>query len=538
MRIGTWLAGLTVVAVVGAASAAPGPQTAAPPVRDAKALKAEARQFAQQLSYLIGQIHTQYVRPVGREELLEAALLGVYQAARLAPPADLRAQVRQAVSLSGTLQAQGMQPAGHLDRSGLDPVEKLLVRLREAIGQPEALVGQRPLVSASHAMARLLDPYSGVTTAEEARRNLGLDYERMGIGLEYRERLTPGPLEVETVYPGSPAQRAGLRPGDLITHVDDEAVEKAAPPRLLALRNQQAGYDVQNLARPEPMAGPPTDLPRLLRLTYRRSGESADRTATVLRERFRPETVFGVRRRDDNGWDYLIDERERFGYVRLAALSRGTSEELREVLLGLQARKARGVILDLRWCPGGYLNEAVETADLLLGKGVIATVKSRGREDTVYRSTDEAKVRDFAVAVLVNGDTSGGAELIAAALQDHRRAVVVGQRTLGKASVQTPLALGVEGIGFKLTSGTFTRPSDRNLHRFPDSKPADDWGVIPDEDARLSAELGKRLKGWWTVHTLRPGRSMERLPLDDPHADPQQQAALAALRRKLGPPQR
>lgn len=533
MRKGTWLTGLVFVAAVVGAPAAPGPRTNAPPVRDAKALRAEARLFAQQLSYLVGQIHSQYVRPVGREELIEAALQGLYQAARQSPPGDLRAQVRQAVSLAGTLHAQGMQQTALHDRDGLDPVDKLLIRLREAVGQPEALEGQKPLVSACHAMARLLDPHSGVTTAEEQRRNLGLDYERIGVGMEYRERLTPGPLEVETVYPGSPAQRAGLRPGDVVLHVDDQPVEKAAPPLMLALRNQQAGYDMQQLARPEPMAGPPNELPRLLRLSYRRSGGSAERTATVLRERFRPETVFGVRRRDDNSWDYLIDDRERIGCIRLASLSRGTSEELREVLVGLQARQARGVVLDLRWCPGGYLNEAVETADLLLGRGVIATVKTRGREDTVYRSTDEAKFRDFALAVLVNGDTSGGAELIAAALQDHRRAIVVGQRTLGKASVQTPLPLGLEGIGFKLTSGTFSRPSDRNLHRFPDSKPADDWGVIPDVDARLSPELGKRLKGWWTVHTLRPGRSMERLPLDDALADPQQQAALAALRRQL-----
>src|SRR5262249_58851975 len=129
------------------------------------------------------------------------------------------------------------------------------------------------------------------------------------------------------------------------------------------------------------------------------------------------------------------------------------------VLAGLAERKVRGLILDLRWCPGGYLNEAVEVADLFLGAGVVATVKSRGREDTVYRSTDGGKFRDCPVVVLVNGETSGGAELIAAALQDHKRACVVGQRTLGKASVQTPLAVGVEGTGFKLTSGTFVRPA-------------------------------------------------------------------------------
>jgi carboxyl-terminal processing protease len=88
-------------------------------------------------------------------------------------------------------------------------------------------------------------------------------------------------------------------------------------------------------------------------------------------------------------------------------------------------------------------------------------------------------------------------------------------------------------VGLKLTSGTFVRPSGKNLHRFPDSKPEDDWGVQPDGDGefRLSADLTRRLKLWWQWQSLRPGSSLERLPLDDPRADPQQQAALGVLRR-------
>jgi carboxyl-terminal processing protease len=162
-------------------------------------------------------------------------------------------------------------------------------------------------------------------------------------------------------------------------------------------------------------------------------------------------------------------------------------------------------------------------------------VKARGKEPTVYRSTSEGKFTGFPLAVLVNGQTMGGAELIAAALQDHHRAVVVGQRTLGKASVQTPIALPLPGVGLKLTSGTFERPGGKNLHRFPDSKPSDDWGVRPDADGefRVSPELGRRLAEWWRRQSLRPGGSNERLPLDDPSADPQRQAAVEAVARLL-----
>jgi carboxyl-terminal processing protease len=108
---------------------------------------------------------------------------------------------------------------------------------------------------------------------------------------------------------------------------------------------------------------------------------------------------------------------------------------------------------------------------------------------------------------------------------------VVGQRTFGKASVQTPLYLGLPNMGMKLTSGTFVRPSGKNLHRFPESTASDDWGVRPDEgmEFRVSPELNRQLRAWWQEVTLRPGSSRDRLALDDPDADAPQQAALRAV---------
>jgi C-terminal peptidase prc len=532
MRQGTWLIG--VVVIVGAAEAAPGPPPPAP-VKNRKELRAEARRYGQNLANLVDQISAHYVRPVVKEDLFEAGLTALYQAARKPTPRDLKAQIRQAISLSSTLRVQTVsarsRPPG--DRLPTDPVEKLLIRLREEIGEAEALAGQNPLLVSCKGLCRLLDPHSGIVTAQEQRRTVGTDHESIGVGLEFRESLTPGPLAIEVVHPGSPGQRIGLRPGDLITKLDGQPISKASPSKLLALRASRVPDDVVQLARPDSEA-PTPELPRFVKISFQRPGESSGCEATLLRERYRTETVLGVRRREDNSWDWIADEKARLAHLRVSTLGRGTSEELRQVLLELGRDKVRGVILDLRWCPGGYLNEAVEVADLFLGLGVIATVKNRGRDDTVYRSTNEGKFRDFAVVVLVNGETSGGAELIAAALQDHKRASVVGQRTLGKGSVQTPLGVGIDGVGFKLTSGTFVRPGGKNLHRFADSKPHDDWGVLPDNDARLSPELGKRLKEWWQWQSLRPARSRERLPLDELRADPQQILALEALRKRAG----
>jgi carboxyl-terminal processing protease len=267
-------------------------------------------------------------------------------------------------------------------------------------------------------------------------------------------------------------------------------------------------------------------------LSYRRPGGSADRTATALREKYRPETVLGVSRHENNGWSYIADADRRIAHVRISALSRGTGDDLRAVIEGLLARDIRGMVLDLRWCPGGYLNEAIDVAGLFLGDELIATVKGRGREDSVYRGGSKVATR-LPLVVLVNAETMGGAELVVAALQDHGRAKVVGQRTHGKASVQTPLPTGIEGVGFKLTTGTFVRPSGKNLHRFTESRPSDDWGVRPDVDCRVSPALSARLKADWVLWSLRPAESLERLALDDPTADAQRRAAFQLLGRMI-----
>jgi C-terminal processing protease CtpA/Prc len=528
-----WLAMLGGTVVL----AAPRPHTPPTPVQERKQLRADSRRFAQQLHGIIEQILENYVRPVSREDLMESALAGLYRAARQSVPRDLRQQVRQAIALAAVLHAQGPQipapPTLTSSRPVQDPREGLLARVRESIGNPESLTGQDSVLICCKAMMRQLDPHSGLVTAEEQRRSVGLDQETFGPGMEIRDHLGVGPIVVEAVQPGTPAQRIGLRPGDVISHIDGQPIAKAPPRKLLALRNQRILAEAPLPIPPDEAKTPePVEPPRTIEVTWRRPGETEDRRATLLRERFRPETVLGVSRRADCTWNYILDEKRNLAHVRLTTLSRGTSDELRTVLIGLRERKVRGILLDLRWCPGGYLNESVDVADLFLGNVTITTVKTRGREDTVYRSTAQGKFLDFSLVVLVNESTSGGAELIAAALQDHRRAVVVGSRTVGKASVQTPLAIG-NGISLKLTSGTFHRPGGKNLHRFPESQAGDDWGVRPDEDCRVSPALGKRLEEWWRLYSLRPAGSRERLALDDPRADPQRILAQGVLLKRL-----
>lgn len=515
----------------GESGAAPVPAGPDPvPPADRRALKLEARKFAAQLLGVVDQVAELYVRPVSREDLLHPALVALYQAARRPVPRDLRARIRLAAVKLAALRASAPAPLVSTPTPPADdPLGQLVREMRREVGPAEALRNQNALLVCCQALARSLDPHSGVVTAEDQQKSLALELECDGVGLELNG---PGAsaLLVEAVLLGGPAQRAGLRPGDTLVRINDKPADRADPASLLELRNRRPTVSVPSVVPGEPV--PREAPPQPLRIRFRRPGEKGERTAVLRREHFRPETVLGVTRREDGNWDSLLDRKRGIAHVRLSALGRGTAEELRSVLTDLSERRLRGLVLDLRWCPGGYLSEAVDVADLFLGQGVIATARSRGREDTVYRSTAVGKFRNFPVVVLVNGETSGGAELIAAALQDHKRATVVGQRTLGKGSIQTPLHVGIANVGLKLTTGTFLRPSGKSLHRFPESRPGDDWGVHPDPgcDYRVSADMGRRLREWWLWQSLRPVDSCERLPLDDPHADPQRKAAVEVLR--------
>jgi carboxyl-terminal processing protease len=465
--------------------------------------------FAHQLHAVCTQIAAQYVRPVSRIDLVERALLTLAAEAHRPAPPHLRDRLSAA--------------------RREEELIALILRCRQEIGDVPELHGRNGLVIACQGLTPLLDPYSMVVTGEEQRRTLGLEQEGIGLGLEVNEHFGCGSLVVKTVPLGGPAQRHGLRPGDRITHLDGRPVQTLSDEDVI-IRLTQGPVPPETLERGLVVAPPAP-----VAVTFERPGKTGSTTLTLTPDRYRVENVLGCRREDDNSWSYWLDAHRKIAYLRLANLGRGCSAELSEVLDRLHDQDLAGLILDLRWCPGGYLDEAVDVARLFLTDGLIATIKTRNPKDQVYSCMRPGPYVDFPLVVLVNGETAGGAELIPAALQDHHRARVAGQRTLGKASVQTPIHFSIGLVGMKLTSGTFVRPGGKNLHRFTDSKDADDWGVKPepDLDSRLSPALGKTLKRWYLLYALRPGEATERLPLDDPASDPQRQAALEAMQEMI-----
>lgn len=494
---------LLIAAAVVVAEQPPDPPPPTPPTSE-EMLRVEVQIFAQQLHATLCNIAEQYVRPVSRSALLAAALRGLYEAAREPVPASLDAELQRA-------------------ETDADQIA-LLTRHREKLGDVEPLRGPEAMRASCRALTRLLDPHSVVVSGEELRRGSGVD-SHTGVGLTLADNLGVGPLRVKTVLPGSPAQVAGLRPDDEITHIEDKPVTGATSAAAKRLLDHGDPATIRTVGY--------ADEAEKVEVTVRRSGDKTARKILLERKAFRPETILGVRRLEDNSWDYWADRRKKIAHIRIATVGNGTALELREVLTVLTSNDCRGIVLDLRSCPGGYLQESINAAALFLGECKLATIRTRDGKELPHTSTADNKFLEVPVVVLVNQETSGGAELIAAALQDNRRAKVMGQRTVGKGSIQSMISMAVPDSGFKLTTGTFIRPSGKNLHRFPEHTVRDDWGVRPDRDLemRVSPELAKQLKEWWTLQTLRPGTSNEALPLDDPTADPQRLAAVEELLR-------
>jgi carboxyl-terminal processing protease len=244
----------------------------------------------------------------------------------------------------------------------------------------------------------------------------------------------------------------------------------------------------------------------------------------------------------------MLDPLQKIGYLRIVAVDYSSVRATRAILANLAERGCRGLILDLRWCPGGDVNSGVEIASLLLAPNtVVARVEflpnvegtPAGQRPSVYNPQEPGpRYAQLPVVMLVGPETLGGGELIAAALQENGRAAVAGQRSAGRAAMQEQIDLGYGGLQFKATYGTTLRPNGKPRHRTPTSTPTDDWGIRPDRDLEVpvTPAVAAQLRAWAEEHALRLAGSRDAVPFDDPDRDPPRAAALAHLRKRLVPP--
>jgi carboxyl-terminal processing protease len=153
------------------------------------------------------------------------------------------------------------------------------------------------------------------------------------------------------------------------------------------------------------------------------------------------------------------------GYVRLNLFSEQLQEDLKKTLIELKKQDVRAVIIDLRNNPGGVLQETVDVTSLFLDKAIVVNVKGRNPQDIqTYKSTNKDMLRNIPLVVLINKNSASGAEIFAAALKDHKRAILMGEKTFGKGSVQTIYPLSNEGA-IKLTTAHFFSPKNHPIHQ-------------------------------------------------------------------------
>jgi carboxyl-terminal processing protease len=309
-----------------------------------------------------------------------------------------------------------------------------------------------------------LDPYSNFISPDEIDRfKTSVESQFGGIGIQIS--MEDGQLRVLSPIVGSPAYLAGLEAGDAIVEIDGKTTE---------------GISLDDAVRR--LKGEPDTK---VTLTVVHARDRRRQTVNIERKIIEVETVLGDKRNSDDQWNWMLDSEKKIGYIRLTAFSRNTAADLENALKELKKQDVKGLVIDLRFNPGGLLKSAIEVADLFIADGRIVSTKGRNTVERPVEARKSGTFEGFDVAVLVNRYSASASEIVSACLQDHKRAVVVGERTWGKGSVQNVIELERGQSALKLTTAAYMRPSGKNIHRFPNAKESDEWGVMPDKGFEL-----------------------------------------------------
>ncbi len=306
----------------------------------------------------------------------------------------------------------------------------------------------------------LNDPYTMyVPPADKSDFNKDLTGEYVGIGAQVNAQ--DGWLTIVSPLEDSPAFRAGLMADDRVLEIDGKSTRDVRVDDCVKMLVGEPGTEVS--------------------LLIERKGERFP--LRIMRDRIKTRSVKGFHRDEANAenWNYLIDPERRIAYIRMTQFTPGVADEVLAGLLSVGADKGqlKGLVLDLRFNPGGLLSEAEAVADLFLEEGVIVSTKGRAYPERVTRARKEGTLPFFPIAVLLNGQSASASEVLSGALVENNRAIVVGTRSYGKGSVQSVMELpSGNGSELKVTEQGYFLPSGRSINR-KDSSP--DWGVDPSE---------------------------------------------------------
>jgi carboxyl-terminal processing protease len=429
----------------------------------------DAHRFARKVLEAVQIADEEYVKEVNRGELVGWAVRGMYR--------HLDEKIPDAVS----------EKLAKVKELGDGELGLLLRAARQGLGKREDLEKHKDIDIALQRMLIRLDPYTTYIDPEQVER-FKIDYkgEFTGIGVQIRKDQATGALYVVTPIKGSPSHRIGLMTGDLITSITrtvNSDGEPLDPPEVLHTKDLELNEAVKKILGKQGTR---------VTLTIKREGVEKPFEVTITRNRIELESVFGVKRRADDSWDHWLDAENKIAYVRLTNFARNSYKDLAEAVRDLRRGGMRGLVLDLRFNPGGLLDSARQISDLFIDEGPIVSVRRprRGLEDRMDGVSRGSEL-GFPMVVLVNGMSASASEIVSACLQDHKRAVIMGERSYGKGSVQNIQEF--DGGQIKITIASFWRPNGKNLNKSSTGgKDDDEWGVRPEKEYLLDLSRKER----------------------------------------------
>ncbi|WP_135080127.1 S41 family peptidase [Terasakiella sp. SH-1] len=311
----------------------------------------------------------------------------------------------------------------------------------------EEKTDQEIIEAAIQGMLSSLDPHSSFLNADHFK-DMQVQTKGQFGGLGIQVSMDPsGLVKVISPIDDTPAYKAGIKAGDLISHLDGEAVSGLTLNQAVDKMRGPVGSDIT--------------------MTVRRNGEKPF-DVTITRAVIK---VPSVRNRLEGD----------VGYIRITSFTEQTEAGLKRAIDKFNKEKGdrlKGIVLDLRNNPGGLLDQAIAVSDAFLGRGEIVSTRSRRAEDIQRFNARPGDIADgLPIVVLINGGSASASEIVAGALQDHARALILGTRSFGKGSVQTILPLGVHGA-MRLTTARYYTPSGRSIQAV---------GIEPD----IKVELAK-----------------------------------------------
>ena len=303
---------------------------------------------------------------------------------------------------------------------------------RAKVSYVEDVSDKKLIESAINGMLSSLDPHSSFLDdqsfkymSEQTKGKFG------GLGIEVT--MENGVVKVVSPIDDTPASKAGLKPGDYITNIDGEAV---------------MGMTLNDAV--DKMRG---KIGSKVKLTIRRINEKP-LEVTLKREEIKIQSVKNSIKADD------------VVYIRISSFSEDVDTMTAKAIKDAKKKlgdKLKGVVIDVRNNPGGLLDQAVNVSDLFLDKGEIVSTRSRNEEDTVKYTAKEGDIaKGLPIVVIINDGSASASEIVAGALQDHKRAIILGEKSFGKGSVQTVIPLGKYGA-VRLTTARYYTPSGRSI---------------------------------------------------------------------------